>query len=250
MAAVTATREELLNRVGELVEEERARLTKLTIFCGFFPDDPTVHRLGVVIRRARPRLLVVEDQIMDDLRAVLESEFDILPVTTLGEWNRVRDTLHVHGALIDRHLGPDLDSLGTTVIAEYLRCNTEIPAALMSVAPPPTFGDQRDLRHKYRLLEVVLKRSNGKLNEAAIVKAARALVDTTDTGWSARQQLWVESDTFHVEEDAMFTKGWRNVDRADECRRQADQLLIKLRRSPAAETEPAVRDFHRRWGRR
>jgi Trypsin-like peptidase domain len=201
-------------------------------------------------RARKSRLLVVEDQIMDDLSEVLDSEFDIVPVTSIEEWNQLRDSLDVDGALIDRHLKADAaDSRGTTVIAEYLRKYTEIPAALMSVAPPPSYFAQKDLRAKYRLLEVVQKGTDGKLNEDELVSAARALVGTSEKARRTRLELWVESDLFHVEEDHAYNprQGSTQLRR---CQKQAENLLRKLKNMPIAEAEQAVRAFHDEFGPR
>jgi hypothetical protein len=200
----------------------------------------------------RSRLLIVEDQIMDDLSKILDSEFEIVPVTSLEKWNEVRDSLDVDGALIDRHLKADAaDSLGTTVIADYLRKYTEIPAALMSVAPPPLYSAWKDLRAKYRLLEVVHKGADGKLNEAELVSAAWALVDTGEKARRARLELWVESDQFHVEEDHAYShyRG-QGTARVRSCRKQAETLLRKLKTMPIGEAEQAVKSFHDLFGPR
>lgn len=201
-------------------------------------------------RGRKPRLLIVEDQIMEDLSKVLDSDFDIVPVTSLEEWNKVRDSLDVDGALIDLHLKADVaDSLGTTVIADYLRKYTEIPAALMSVAPPPMFSEQKDLRAKYRLLEVVHKGADDKLNEAKLVSAARALVDGREKARRARLELWVESDLYHFEEDHAYSPR-QGVARLKACQRQAENLLRRLKKMPIGEAEQTVKTFHNEFGPR
>jgi len=213
------------------------------------PSPPAPHPAG---HGHRSRLLIVEDQIMDDLSKVLDSEFDTVPVTSLEEWNEVRDSLDVDGALIDLHLKADAaDSLGTTVIADYLRKYTEIPVALMSVAPPPLYSDQKALRAKYRLLEVVRKGADGKLHEAELVRAARALVDPGEKARRARLELWVESDLYHVEDDHAFSHYLgQGATRVRRCRKQADTLLRKLKAMamPIEQAEQAVRAFHDEFG--
>jgi Trypsin-like peptidase domain len=194
-----------------------------------------------------PRLLVVEDQIMADLKRSLDSEFTVVPVETIDEWNRVRDSLDVDGALIDRHLRADIaDSIGTTVIADYLRKYTEIPAAVMSVAPPPTTTHQTDLCAKYRLVEVVHKESGGKLNEAALIDVARALMDPGEKARRRRLRLWVDSDLYHVEEDEAF--GREGTARLKSCERQAEKLRRRLKTAPIETVEQEVRAFHSAWG--
>jgi Trypsin-like peptidase domain len=201
-------------------------------------------------RGRKSRLLVVEDQIIDDLSKVLDSEFDIVPVTSLEEWNKARDSLDVDGALIDLHLKADAaDSLGTTVIADYLRKYTEIPAALMSVAPPPLFSEQKDLRAKYRLLEVVHKGADGKLNEAKLLSAAWALVDAGEKARRARLELWVESDLFHFEDDHAYNRR-QGAARLKGCQKQAENLLRRLKKMPIGEAEQAVKTFHEEFGPR
>jgi hypothetical protein len=194
-----------------------------------------------------PRLLVVEDQIMEDLEKILDSEFTVVPVETIDEWNKVRDSLDVDGALIDLHLRADVaDSIGTTVIADYLRKYTEIPAALMSVAPPPTLTHQADLRAKYRLVEVVRKGTDGRLNEAELIDAARALVDSGEKARRRRLALWVESDLYHVAEDEVFDR--QGTARLKRCQKQAETLLRRLKKVPIEAAEQEVKAFHSEFG--
>ena len=184
---------------------------------------------------------------MKDLRKILDSEFMVIPVESIDEWNEVRDSLDIDGALIDLHLRADIaDSIGTTVIADYLRKYTEIPAALMSVAPPPTLTHQTDLRAKYRLVEVVRKGTKARLNEAELIDAARALVDSGEKARRRRLALWVESDLYHVEEDEVF--GRRGTVRLKRCQKQAEMLLRRLKKVPIETAEQEVRKFHFEFG--
>lgn len=245
-------RRELVRRIALVPQAQRGRLTNTPHFVGLFPDDHELNALRALpSTRRKPTLLVVEDQIIDRICTVLGDEYQFVRVTCLEEWNDVCDHLRVNGALIDRHLGGGADDLGTTKVAAYLRRHTEIPASLMSVAPPPRYSSQTTLRLKYRLLEIVHKGGDGRsLEEGAIVQAAQDLVSTTPAAKSLRQRLWVESDAFHVEDAARFadTRSSPANERARQCRAEADRLLLHLPKIDIEDAEAAVSRFHAKWG--
>lgn len=244
---VRAARDKLIAAVDGMEEADRARLTCWDRFERLFRGGLASSNRRLA-RRSKPRLLVVEDQIIDDLYAILQSEFDVVPVTTIPDWNAVCDSLDgIDGALVDRHLEPDLrDSLGTTMVADFLRRETDIPVALMSVAAPPRYSEQTVLRYKYRLVDVVHKTSQDRLNREALFEAATALVDQSAVATLARLELWVRSDLFHVESDAY--SGPVATSRMNKCRTESELLLRRLPSMPLDDADPAVRDFHRTWG--
>ncbi|WP_158853236.1 AfsR/SARP family transcriptional regulator [Saccharothrix deserti] len=223
-------------------------------FASLFPALPelaTVRSASTRRNRLRPRLLVVEDQIMADIREILDSEFDIVPVSSLTEWNDIRDRLAVDGALVDFHLTDNSDGYGTTVIAEHLRRHTEIPVALMSVAVPPRYHDQGDMRVKYRLVDIVQKNSAGRLNGQDLLQVARELVAMNDRSRVNRLNLWIDCDEYHVKSDSLFTGGRSTRrDSVEKCGREAEALRLKLR-SGALDVDALqaeVMRFHRNWG--
>lgn len=244
---VRAARDKLVTAVEDLDEVDRTRLACWDRFERLFRGELAGSSRRPV-RRSKPRLLVVEDQIIDALTAILDSEFDIVPVTTIPDWNAVCDSLDgIDGALVDRHLEPDLrDSLGTTMVADFLRRETDIPVALMSVAAPPRYSEQTVLRYKYRLVDVVHKKSQDRLNREALFEAATALVDQSPGARIARLELWVRSDLFHVESDAY--SGPVASSRMNKCRTESDSLLRRLSSMPLDDADRAVRNFHRTWG--
>ncbi|GAA3458693.1 hypothetical protein ACFFSW_07550 [Saccharothrix longispora] len=250
---VVGARAELIDRL--LRHPELNASVEAVRFASLFPALPelaAVRSTASRRSRLRPRLLVVEDQIMADIRAVLDSEFDVLPVGSLAEWNDVCDNLAVDGALVDLHLTDDLsDGYGTTVIAEHLRKHTEIPVALMSVAVPPRYHDQGDMRVKYRLVDIVQKNSAGRLNGRDLLHAARELVAANDRSRVNRLTLWIDCDEYHVKSDSLFTggRGTRH-DSVEKCGREAEALRLKLR-SGALDVDAVqaeVMRFHRNWG--
>jgi len=249
-AKVLTARARLLARIAALPDDQRDASTQLRRFLGLFHGEHGLDTSALLVRRRKPRLLVVEDTIIDEICALLDSEFVFERVTALAEWNAVRDSLDVDGALIDRHLADFTDDQGTTVIAEYLRRYTEIPASLMTVAPPPNYRSQTDFRHRHRLLEIVHK-GYGRLEEKALVDAAHGLVDPRSPAERERLRLWVESDRFHVDEEHLFSRRSRAArERAELCGRQADSLLSRLGSMHIDDAKEKVRDFHDRWGPR
>ncbi|ANZ36157.1 hypothetical protein BBK82_08845 [Lentzea guizhouensis] len=195
---------------------------------------------------------MVEDQIMNEIHEVLDSDFRVFPISSLSQWNKERDDLSVDGALVDLHLTDDLsDNYGTTVIAEHLRRHTEIPAALMSVAPPPRYRAQDDLRIKYRLVDIVQKNSAGRLNGVDLLHAAHELVDVDDQSRVKRLNLWIDSDEYHVKSDSLLSGG-RSArrDGMDRCSQEAEMLRAKARSAMlnVDSLHVEVMEFHRRWG--
>ncbi|GAA4785817.1 hypothetical protein GCM10023200_19740 [Actinomycetospora chlora] len=251
-AEVRRARERLVELVLALDDGDRAALTRLNSFVALFPEDQTLERVRRACRE-RPRLLVIEDEIMADLRSILDSEFRVQPVVDIEGWNVVRESLDVEGVLIDRHLTANLtDDRGTTVIADFLRRHTEIPATLMTVAPPPTASGHVDLQAKYRLLEVVHKTGlGGALNETHLLDAARALVDRREQAHRRRLELWVRSDLFHVEDDQRFNPSSTDAARRlAKCRHAAEALRPVLIDGPIEVAVQQVSRFHREWGPR
>jgi len=250
---VIQARATLVEHLARHPELEKA--AEAARFASLFPVLPELN----VVRssfsrrtRSKPRLLVVEDQIMGEIREVLDSAFCVVPVISLPRWNEERDNLMVDGALIDLHLTDNLsDNYGTTVVAEYLRRHTEIPAALMSVAPPARYHAQDDLRIKYRLVDIVQKNSAGRLNGEDLLHVARELVDMDDRSRVTRLNLWIDCDEYHVKSDSLLSGG-RGTPRnsVEQCRREAEMLRAKSR-SAALNVNALhgeVMEFHRRWG--
>ncbi len=245
-----ATLVEHLGRHSELKDSSEAER-----FASLFPTLPELGGVRSSFSRRprnKPRLLVVEDQIMNEIREILDSEFCIVPVTSLPEWNAERDSLVVDGALIDLHLTDNLsDNYGTTVIAEHLRRHTEIPAALMSVAPPARYHAQDDLRIKYRLVDIVQKNSAGRLNGQDLLHVARELVAIDDRSRVKRLNLWIDCDEYHVKSDLLLSGGRSTRrDSLERCGQEAEKLRVKSR-SAALNVDALhseVMEFHRRWG--
>jgi hypothetical protein len=192
---------------------------------------------------------------MDELVRLLDDEFDLLPVTCYEEWRKTRDDgslQSVQAALVDRHLDVSRpgDSLGTTKIAEYLRCNTDIPVVLMSVDVNCSNSKVTELCLKYRLLDVVRKHENGTLNEAELIEAARSMVDPSPRGIRWRMERWVDSAAYHVEEDHAFSRGGLGKDRVLRCQEERVGILTLLRRGELEDAQQAMVTFMSSWGPR
>jgi hypothetical protein len=247
---VIDARQTLVDVLGRLNSTQRALLTRLAGFAELFPDDIALQRVNGG-PSGLPRLLVVEDQIMDELVRLLDDEFDLLPVTSYEGWREICDNGSldtVQGALIDRHLDVTRpgDSVGTTKIAEYLRRNTSIPAILMSVDVDHSTNKVLDLCLKYRLLDVIRKHENGTLNGAELIEAARSLVDPSPKGRRQRMERWVASVAYHVEADHAFSPRL-GKNRLLKCQEERDHILTLLQRGDLESAEQAMASFRSSW---
>ncbi len=250
---VVDARAALINHL--VVHPDLSRSAEAKRFATLFPGVSELDQVRTTLSRRtqhKPRLLVVEDRIMTEIRTIVEADFHVVPISSLNEWNAQRDHLNVDAALVDLHLTENLlDGFGTTVIADHLRKNTELPVALMSVAAPARFNDQGDLRIKYRLVDIVHKRSAGGLNGHDLLHAARELVSMELPSRLKRLNLWVDSDEYHLKNDFLLY-GRANRDEIERCGRQAEAIRAKAR-SAAMNIEALhaeVMRFHQRWGPR
>ncbi|GGP98495.1 hypothetical protein GCM10010187_12640 [Actinomadura coerulea] len=227
-------------------------------FVGLFPSDPECAPLrDRLARRERKRLLVVEDDVLEQIVVCLEADgYDCLPVGGLDDWHRLlksdRDRiLRCHGALVDLHLTEALNDEQGFDIVEWLRDNTEIPTALMTVAPP---WDDLDLqpplhRNRYRLVRIVNKQKGRRLNLPAIRAIAKALTSDEEEDVCARLSTWLESAYFHADRRLRRIRTRDGEKRVRECERSADAVRRTLSSSPLHEAEQAVRAFVDTWGR-
>ncbi|GAB3865985.1 hypothetical protein [Dactylosporangium cerinum] len=216
-----------------------------------FSEDRALARLAGA-PTGKPRLLVVEDQIMDDITSLLEDEFEIVPAESFERWCELRDdgTLEsIQAALIDRHLVKDRpdDSLGTIKVAEYLRLHTHIPATLMSVDVDCSANRQLELCQKYRLMDVIRKERNGRVNEDGLIAAARAMTDQSPRGRRERWRRSVDSVLFHVQQAELFGRGLGRQ-RLLTCEDERDAIVRLLGRGELEQAEARIARFTAEYG--
>lgn len=221
-------------------------------FVRCFPDRPELLRLLEPSARGG-RLLVVEDQLMDDFRELLDDEFDLLPVENFAEWRQVQaqGLLGVRGAIVDQHLEPlngelASDSLGLQVV-EFLRDNTNIRPVLVSAAFGYNIGtESANLIEKYRLQDVIRKRDVNALDANAIRSAARSVMRPGPQD----ERLWIERcvRTIQYLVELRFADHGDAGRRAiDQCNVGADSVMrhVRARDLPSAQEELGA--FERRW---
>ncbi|MEW2352966.1 hypothetical protein [Spirillospora sp. NPDC029432] len=225
-------------------------------FVALFPGDPECAPLSDrLARRERKLLLVVEDDVLDQVTDALD-EYDHVPVGSLEEWDRLLKTdrdrvLRCHGALVDLHLTDGFDDEQGFDIVEWLRDNTEIPTALMTVAPPWDDYDRepRVHRDRYRLVKIVNKqnRQNGRLNRQAIRTAVKSLTSDEDEDVRIRLETWLDSAFFHAARRLRRVRNADGLRRLKECERSAEATRRSVRSGTLRQAEDAVREFVRAW---
>jgi len=241
-------------RVVEVMPDERRRsIDGLAEFIELFPEDAGINRLRSLLRQERrKRLLIVEDMSMEYVIDALGPTYTCVPVADRRAWRRLLEQTDgvpdVDAALIDLHLTSGLTDEHGLDIAEWLRDNTEIPAALMTMALPPT-GDleswTRKQRARYRLVKIVHKGVNG-LNTVGIREAAEYLTGQAEHHHRARLEAWFESHRYRVEE-GFFGRPRTEARREAEFRRAALRVGDSVAHRPLAEARDAVTTFHDTW---
>lgn len=250
---VRYARETLIDRVAALPDMDRDTLEHLARFTDIFPHDAKVDtirpRRGG--QRSKPRLLIVEDQIAENLCEILDSYATCVTVTSHEEFKVRRDSLDVDAALIDLHLTRGLnDSLGLRV-AEYLRDSTDIPAALMTVAMPPgsMLTKPRELCRRYRLVDV-LQKEQRILGFEELTVLVNRLVGLEDGYVRARLQCWLDADLYRVEDAARITRSPLEERRLKQAKADFDGAARLVRKARLEDARVAVDRFHATWASR
>jgi len=247
---VVDAHDRLVEVLGGWPPAELGRLTALGDYAALFPDDWRLQRLAGG-PSGKPRLLVVEDQVMDEIVLLLKDEFEIVQAVTYKQWDTLRESgvlATIQAALVDRHLDPQRmqDSLGTTKVATYLQLYTDIPVTLMSVDVDCSANKQIELCLKYRLMDVIRKHADGQINSSGLVDAARAMTDRSPRAWSARMRRWVESIAYQVQDQSLMASDSPDV---ATCFAERDRAISLLERGQRDQAEEAVAEFRRRWDR-
>ncbi|MFE0817896.1 hypothetical protein ACFW40_13050 [Streptomyces sp. NPDC058807] len=242
---------------GALLRHVRATdltsVPELAEFLDLFPDDPAGQLLRADLARLeRKRLLVVEDQNMDQIVDLLDA-YDCVRVTDLADWERQlkehRDEiLSVHGALIDLHLTDTFRDHDGYQIADWLRRHTEIPASVMTMAPPAGNLRQESTvqQKRYRLLQIVYK-GYGAFNAPAIRAAAAQLTSDEDTHVRERLAATLETAHFHARRRLSYPSPEHNHTRLKQCEAEAEAAARRLKTGTLPEARRAVRDFRDTW---
>lgn len=251
---VYRARASLLTSIRSARLEEIAGLEE---FLELFPSDPDCAPLrDRLVRVERKRLLVVEDDVLEQIVDALDG-YDCVPIGDMDEWYRRlkndRDSiLRCHGALVDLHLTDALNDEQGFDIVEWLRENTEIPTALMTVAPPwDDYGEGPQIhRNRFRLVRIVNKqkdRLNRRLNLPAIRSTAKVLTSDDEEDVRTRLATWLESAYFHAAQRLRRTRNRDGGRRLRECERSAEAARRSLESDTLPAAESAVREFVRAW---
>ncbi|SDO97656.1 hypothetical protein SAMN05660199_02907 [Klenkia soli] len=121
-------------------------------------------RLQLRIRRRR--LLIVDDQIGDRLRALF-GEHDATVISSLQQFWDLKDDLGIFDlALVDLHLQVDNVDQEGLVIVDHLARETSLPAILMTVQPAPGTDLQKVMRDYHLVSYVVKGAANTALRDA------------------------------------------------------------------------------------
>lgn len=239
-------REDLIEIVREVVRTH-AVIPELAYFADQFPTEDRLRRL---VKRQMPqgKLLVVEDQILEDLTEILEAEgYDVLPVASYAEWLKIRETRefdHVTGALIDRHLRLDLTPRDEgLLIAEFLRDNTMVRASLLTMDTDPSTAVNVNLLTRYRLLDSVRKEASaGAGLDEGVVRDAAAKVMRPD---AEAQKLWLKQclASAKLQADTTFGRGKIGRARLEEYRRELKDVETLLDNGATEEAAEAFAQF-------
>jgi hypothetical protein len=248
---VTYARHGLIQAIEKMPEPRRALITGLTEFAAIFPHE---RRLQLLVQQeTRKRLLVVEDMNMDYIVEALDHRYDCVKIADRAHWRlyleQVGNVVDVDGALIDLHLTDQLDDDHGLDIAEWLRDNSDVPAALMTMALPA--GDleswTRKQRGKYRLVKIIHKGRDG-LDTVGIREAAECLTGEAERHRRERLEAWLESHIYQGEDSFSGRSMTEPVLRErNEFRRQAARTRQIVADSPLDQAEKAVDELHHRW---
>lgn len=243
-------RDRLLELLADADPEVLRQLDGLEDFLDLFPGDRLCASVRQRLRAGeRRRILVVEDQMADMIEKALESYgFSCLTVRSLDEWWQLRrdreaEVGRLDGALVDLHLTPRLDDrLGLEVVT-WLARHTEVPASLMTMAPPT--GDLYDStlvqRARYRLVGIIHK-GTPQADLTAIRMAAEALVSQDPRHRRRRAETWLEWAALRADEKLDIGGSGRNT-ALQRCRQEADRVRSTLRNGTVEEAERAVQAF-------
>ena len=124
---------------------------------------------------ARPRLLIVDDQVGLTIKHLLAG-YDCVVVTSIGMWWQLVEDgdLAFDGALVDLHLTAKMNDEHGGEVLRFLREETSIPALLMSVSP---LGWGPDLEKRYGAVGVFYKDRDGRFSDIR-----RAVEDLLNAG--------------------------------------------------------------------
>jgi biotin operon repressor len=248
--AVIGARHALVRVIENMPQPSRALVTGLTEFAELFPDDPRLRML--VQQEIRKRLLVVEDMNMDYIIDALGRRYNCIKIADLEEWwrylDQVGNIVDVNGALIDLHLTDQLNDDHGLDIAEWLRDNSDIPVALMTMALPA--GDletwTRKQRGRFRLVKIIHKGRDG-LDTAGIREAAECLTSEAERHQRVRLETWLESHIYQAEESFSGRPLTESVVRERaEFRREAARARQLVADAPLDKAQKAVDELHQR----
>jgi hypothetical protein len=183
----------------------------------------------------------------------LDHRYECIRIADRACWRRylgqVGNVVDVDGALIDLHLTDQLDDDHGLDIAEWLRDNSDVPAALMTMAVPA--GDleswTQKQRGKYRLVKIIHKGRDG-LDTAGIRDAAECLTGDAERHRRVRLQAWLEWHIYQGEENFSGRPMTESVlrERA-EFRRQTARARQIAADSPLDQAQAALDELHHRW---
>ena len=204
------------------------------------------------------RLLIVEDQLLEELTGILSKEHVVLGVATWADWITLCDEQQLdsfRGAIIDRHLEPlepglHGDGLGLE-IARYMRDHTQIRPVLLSVDVDNRHRQSENLIEEYRLQEVVRKERGGRLDVNAILEAARSVMIPT----AEDQKVWIKRCLATANRlTAEFCGGGggggggaAGRDFVRLCHQESEVIRELLTQGELLEAAEALQEFQRRW---
>jgi CheY-like chemotaxis protein len=252
---VFTCRDRLLEVLAEADLEILRRLDGLAGFLDLFPGDRACDPVRERLRGAEPRrILVVEDQMAELIVGALESfGFSCLTVRSLDEWWRTQrereaEVKRLAGALVDLHLTPELDDRRGLEVVEWLARHTEVPASLMTMAPPP--GDlvenTRVQRARYRLVGIVHK-GTPNVDLSGIRLAAEALVSPDARHRRRRAETLLEWAALRADDQLLGIGGSGRNPQLERCRQDADRVRRILRDGTVEEAERQAQGFRRQY---
>jgi len=201
---------------------------------------------------ARKQILVIDDTssrlIVEELAKV--AEHDYVELTSMKDWVEFRDRqklVSVDGALVDLHLqAGESDSEGQTILT-HLRDHTDIPAAMLSIDPPPVTGDS--FRNEFRLITVAFKGRTGVEHLSKIAKEVLPeLVGDEEEFQRHRMIRFLDSVDFlsrrrlsHPRFVAQHGRGLADLRR--DYRKTKDAIEDR----PLPRAKMALKEFQKRW---
>lgn len=200
------------------------------------------------------RLLIVEDQLLEELTRILSIEHVVLGVASWTGWIGLCDRHElddVRGAIIDRHLQPlesglQGDGLGLEIARHLRDHHAQIRPVLLSVDVGNLSRQSENLIEEYRLQEVVRKERGGRLDVHAILEAARSVMRPT----AEDNKVWIKrclATAIRLTEEFHSGNGAAGRETVLSCHREAEAISELLTRGELRQAAEELQGFQHRW---